>query len=90
MFHYNKALNCMVYEFKDITMVLPSLNRTGIFILLVKCLSSRVSLCYSVCHLVPRSQAGHSLYFPVVGSGSALNFCLNIIAFPGSKPSPPC
>lgn len=80
----------MVYEFRDITKLPASLNRTCIFILLVTVLSSRVSLCHAICYLVPGSQAAHSLCCPRFGAHSALDFFFNFLAFPGGRPSPPC
>lgn len=43
----------MVHEFRDITKLPPSLNRTSIFILLVRLLSPKVSLYDPLCYIVP-------------------------------------
>lgn len=79
----------MVHEFRDINKLPPSLNRTNIFILLVKQLSPKVSLYDPLCCIVPWSQAIHSLCFPSFGTCSALDF-FNILAFSRSKTSSLC
>lgn len=79
----------MVHEFRDITELSP-LNRTCIFILLVKLLSPKDSLYDPFCYLVPSSQAIYSLYLCTFGTCSAPGFFFNILVYSRDKFSSPC
>lgn len=64
----------MVHEFRDITKLPLPLNRTSIFILLVRLLSPKVSLYDPLCYIVPWPQAVPSLSLPRFNSCSALDY----------------